>query len=136
MEAPMYSYPRAILYAIILWAVNFLFTFFIYPLKAENLMLFASLRMVAMTLICVVLTIMYFRDVEEHLIREGALLGTIWLIASIILDQGPFVWGLLRLSFMDYVADTGLSHLVYPVITIGAGFLLSTDKSTIEEGES
>jgi hypothetical protein len=132
----MYSYPRAILYAIILWGVIFLVTFLIYPLKADALMLFASLRMVAMTLICVVLTVMYFRDVEEHLVSEGAKLGTIWLITSIVLDQGPFVIGLMHFSFVEYVADTGLSHVIYPIITVGAGYLLSADKSTIEEGES
>ena len=132
----MYSYPRAILYAIVLWTVIFLITFLIYPLKAESIMLFASLRTVAMALVSVFLTVMYFRDVEEHLIRDGVKLGAVWLIISVILDQGPFVWGLLQLTFSEYLADTGLCHLIYPVITIGAGVLLSADKTTIEDSES
>ncbi len=132
----MYSYPRAILYAIILWGLTFLAGFFIYPLRAENPMLFASVRMVIVALISMVLTIMYFRDVEDHLIRDGIKLGTIWLLATIILDQGPFVWGLMQFSFVDYLADTGVSHLIYPIVTIGAGFLLSADKNTVEDSEA
>jgi EamA domain-containing membrane protein RarD len=132
----MFSYPRAILYAIVLWTVTFLLTFFIYPLRTESIMLFATLRTVAMVLTSVILTVMYYRDVEEHLVRDGVRLGAIWLVVSLVLDQGPFVWGLLHLSLLDYLADTGLSHLIYPIITIGAGLLLSADKSTVEDSES
>lgn len=132
----MYSYPRAILYAIILWGMTFLATFLIYPVRMDNLMLFVTLRMLVMVVLCVFLTVMYFRDVEEHLIRDGIKLGAIWLATSILLDQGPFVWGLMQLSFVDYLVDTGLSNLIYPVVTIGAGLLLSADKSTVEDSEA
>lgn len=132
----MYSYPRAILYAIILWAVTFLSTFFIYPLRVESPMLFASLRMLILALSATALTVMYFRDVEEHLIGEGIKLGAIWLLIAIALDQGPFVWGLMRLKFLDYLIDTGLSYLIYPIVTLGAGLLLSADKSSVEDSEA
>jgi len=132
----MYSYPRAILYAIILWAVTFLATFLIYPLRSENPMLFASLRMLILALSAMALTVMYFRDVEEHLIGDGIKLGAIWLLIAIALDQGPFVWGLMRLKFLDYLVDTGLTYLIYPIVTFGAGLLLSADKSTVEDSEA
>ncbi len=132
----MYSYPRAILYAIILWAMTFLVTFLIYPVRTDNAVLFVTLRMLTMVVLCVFLTVMYFRDVEEHLVREGITLGAIWLVLGILLDQGPFVWGLMHLSFLDYLVETGISNLVYPVITVGAGLLLSADKSTVEDSEA
>ncbi len=132
----MYSYPRAVLYAILLWAVTFLAGFFVYPLRTETPLLFASVRMVIVAVLCMVFTVMYFRDVEDHLIRDGIKLGILWLLGSVVLDQGPFVWGLMGLSFLDYLTDTGLMYLLYPVITIGAGFLLSADKNVVEDSES
>src|SRR5512140_235058 len=132
----MYSYPRAILYAIILWGMTFLVTFLIYPVRSDNVTLFVTLRMLTMVSLCVFLTVMYFRDVEEHLVRDGIKLGLMWLATSILLDQGPFVWGLMHLSFLDYLTDTGISALVYPVITVGAGLLQSADKSTVEDSEA
>jgi hypothetical protein len=132
----MYSYPRAILYAIILWGLTFLGMFLMYPVRLDNPMLFVVLTMLTQALLSMFLTVMYFRDVEDHLIREGLKLGIIWMVTSIVLDQGPFVWGLMHLSFLDYVADTGLSHLLYPIATVGAGFLLSADKSSVEDSEA
>lgn len=132
----MYSYPRAILYAIILWGMTFLVTFLIYPVRTDSATFFVTLRMLTMVFLCVFLTVMYFRDVEEHLVRDGIKLGAIWLLVSILLDQGPFVWGLMHLSFLDYLADTGISTLVYPLITVGAGLLLSADKNTVEDSEA
>ncbi len=132
----MYSYPRAVLYAIILWGMIFLATFLIYPLRTDSSLLFGTIRMLIMAFLCVFLTIMYFRDVEEHAIRDGVKLGGIWLVTGILLDQGPFVWGLMHLSFLDYMADTGISYLLYPLVTVGAGFLLSADKSIVEDSEA
>ncbi len=132
----MYSYARAIVYAMILWGTVFLITFFLYPLRAENPVFFVTVRMLVMALLSVALTAMYFRDVEEQLIRDGLKLGVLWLVASILFDQGPFVWGLMRLSFVDYLMDTGLGYLLYPIVTIGAGYLLSTDKSIVEDSEA
>jgi hypothetical protein len=114
----------------------FLVTFFIYPLRANTPMLFATLRMIAMALLSVFLTVLYFRDVEDRLIRDGFRLGFLWLIVSIVLDQGPFVWGLMRLSFPAYLADYGLGYIIYPIITVGAGFLLSADKNIVEDSEA
>ncbi len=132
----MYSYARAIVYAMILWGTVFLITFFLYPLRAENPVLFVTVRMLVMTLLGVALTVMYFRDIDEQLIRDGLKLGVLWLVASVLFDQGPFVWGLMRLSFADYLADTGVSYLLYPIITIGGGVLLSADKSIVEDSEA
>jgi EamA domain-containing membrane protein RarD len=132
----MYSYARAVLYAIVLWGMVFLATFFVYPLRAENLMLFAVLRMLAQALLSVFLTVMYFRDVEEHLIRDGVKLGILLMTTSIVLDQGPFVWGLMHFSFLNYLTDTGLSYLLYPIVTVGAAFLLSADKNVVEDSEA
>ncbi len=42
----------------------------------------------------------------------------------------------MRLKFLDYLIDTGLSYLIYPIVTVGAGLLLSADKSSVEDSEA
>lgn len=129
----MYSYARAGLYAVLLWSVTLLVAFFVYPLRMDNPVLFTSIRTLTVTLLSMVLTVMYFRDVERHFVRDGIKLGFLWLVVSIALDQGPYVWGLMRLSFSEYLADAGFPYLVCPIITIGAAILLSAERETAGE---
>jgi EamA domain-containing membrane protein RarD len=132
----MYSYARAFQYALILWGLTFLFTFLIFSPGGGNTVLFTTLRVLTIVLLSVLLTVMYFRDVDEHLVRDGFRLGLIWLATGVLLDQGPFVWGLMHLSFAEYLMDSGLGYLTCPTVTVGAGLLLSTEKDMIEDSEA
>jgi hypothetical protein len=129
----MYSYPRAALYAILLWAVTLLVAFFVYPLRTENLLLFTSIRTLAVALLSMFFTVMYFRDVQQHFLRDGMKLGAMWMVISLALDQGPYVWGSMHLSFADYLADAGSTYLLCPIITTGAGLLLSAERLPARE---
>jgi hypothetical protein len=131
----MYSYSRALLYAITVWGITFLLTFFIYPSQPANLVLFTTLRMLILALLSVFFTVMYFREGEEHLLRDGFKLGAIWLATALLFDQGPFVLGPMHLSFLEYMKEIGISYLLCPIITLGAGFLLTADKSSVMDSE-
>jgi hypothetical protein len=45
-------------------------------------------------------------------------------LISIVIDLFMFMWGPMKMSIGDYMADIGLTYLIIPAITVGAGFLL------------
>jgi hypothetical protein len=66
------------------------------------------------------LLLVYFRGVHARFVREGALLGGVWLAINWGLDAAV----LLPLSGMDagtYMAQIGLRYLIIPIIAVGIG---------------
>lgn len=43
---------------------------------------------------------------------------------SMNIDLFMFMWGPMQMSFWDYMKDIGFTYLIYPVVTIGFGFVL------------
>ena len=61
---------------------------------------------------------------EARFLREGILLGIVWLAINIVLDLLLFMEGPMKMSFTDYMMDIGLTYLIIPSVTIGFGYLL------------
>ncbi|MDN7012111.1 hypothetical protein FGW20_03430 [Methanoculleus sp. FWC-SCC3] len=58
---------------------------------------------------------------RNHFVREGALLGGVWLLINWALDAAV----LLPLSGMDagtYMGEIGLCYLMIPIIALGIGY--------------
>jgi hypothetical protein len=49
-------------------------------------------------------------------------LGLVWLAINLLLDLPLFSYGPMRMSLGDYLADVGLTYLILPAVTVGAGF--------------
>jgi hypothetical protein len=52
------------------------------------------------------------------------LAGVIWLGINLILDLLLFMEGPMKMPFVDYIVDIGLTYLLIPIITAGFGYLL------------
>ncbi len=57
-------------------------------------------------------------------LSESIKLGIIWFIISIIIDLLMFMWGPMKMSFINYMMDIGFTYLIYPIVTIGFGSVL------------
>jgi fumarate reductase subunit C len=80
---------------------------------------------VVVTLCVVIFSILYFEKVYGKFLREGILLGVLWLVISLVIDLILFMPDSpMHMSFIDYVKDIGLTYLMIPTITIGFGYML------------
>jgi hypothetical protein len=52
------------------------------------------------------------------------MLGFGWLMISNVLDLIFFMQGPMKMPFMDYLADIGVTYLIIPAITIGFGYFI------------
>jgi EamA domain-containing membrane protein RarD len=119
---------RAFIYGFLLWIIPFIASVLIFPLKKTDPAFFQSLMTVIAALFVIILTIHYFRKTQGNL-KEGIFLGLIFLFMSLFFDFFFFIWGPIKMPVASYIKEIGVGYLIYPIITIGFGFLLGRTKS-------
>ena len=112
-------------YGFIIWLVPFIVSILIYPIKAYATPLFESIMPVIITLTVVIFSVVYFRGVNKNFFKEGALIGLVWFLLSIIIDLIFFIPASpMQMSFANYMMDIGITYLIIPVVTIGFGYII------------
>jgi hypothetical protein len=118
----MKAFYKALLYGTGVWAVTFIAALLIFPIHETERPLFESIMPVVLAASTVFFSIIYFSKLEINFLKEGIYLGLLWLIISIGIDMLMFSWGPMKMSFIDYIKDIGLTYILIPVVTIGIGF--------------
>jgi hypothetical protein len=113
---------KAILYGFLIWLSAFVVAFLIFPLRESSRPLFESIMPVAVTTATAVFAVIYFRRVREGFLREGVVLGCLWLAINVVIDLPLMLTGgPMQMTLGQYIADIGLTYLVVPAVTIGIG---------------
>lgn len=116
----MTSWSKALVLGVIVWLAPFVVAFLVFPFRDSNRPLFESIMAVAVTATAVVFGLRYLRQVESSLLREGMLLGVIWLLMSILIDAPlMLLGGPMKMTLAEYMADIGLTYASIPVVTWG-----------------
>ena len=119
------NHKKAILYGIGIWAFTFVVAMFAFPLRESQRPLFESIMPVALTLATTFASVRYFKSVKERFVWIGFCLGLIFFAVNFLIDQLMFSWGPMKMSFLDYIKDIGVTYLLIIIIPTGFGFLLS-----------
>jgi len=117
----MKSFTKALLFGVCVWGVTFVAAMLIFPLHEPERPLFESIMPVVLTFSTVFFSYFYFKHVDINYLKEGVYLGIIWFLINIIIDQLMFSWGPMKMFFIDYLKDIGITYLLIPVVTIGIG---------------
>ena len=125
----MTSLKRALSYGFLLWLIPFIVAFLAFPLKKSGSPLFETIMPVTLTACVVILSILYLKKVKSNFLTESMKLGAIWFLISIVIDLGMFMWGPMKMSFLDYMSDIGLTYLIFPTVTIGFGYLIEKHRT-------
>jgi hypothetical protein len=115
----MTSIRKTALLGLLVWLVPFVVAFCIFPLKTSSRSLFESIMPVTLALVVVACALLYFRRVQTPTLREGLLLGLIWLAISVAIDLPLMLSPPIRMRPEEYAADIGLTYLMIPIITAG-----------------
>jgi len=117
----MSSIKRILGYGFLIWAIPFIAAIFIFPLRESERPLFESIMPVAVALAAVGFTLIYNKKIEADFLRKDIEFG-LWSFAiCIVIDLLMFMWGPMKMAFIDYVKDIGVTYLMIPVITFGIG---------------
>lgn len=105
----MTSLKLALVYGSVLWVIPFGAAVMLFQVRNNQRPLFESFMPVLLAICAVVLADLYFCKVATRFVREGILLGVIWLAISIVIDLLMLMWGPMQMSFADYMMDIGIT---------------------------
>ena len=111
---------KIILFGFFVWLVPFAVSFVIFPLKETMRPLFESIMPLVLTIVVVIFSFYYLKNLEVNLVNEGILIGITWFFINIIIDLILFIpTSPIQMTLPDYLMDIGLTYLIIPAITIG-----------------
>jgi hypothetical protein len=132
----MSSWVKAILWGLVVWLIPFVVAVLIFPLKQNCRPLFESIMPVTLAAVVVFCAAWYFRRVQGAFVRQGILLGVIWLGMSVLIDLPLMLSPPISMTPLDYAADVGSTYLIMPVITVGIAFAARNGGKASSQGES
>jgi hypothetical protein len=112
------NYRRALLYALGVWVIPFVVAIGIFSLRENERPLFESIMPIAVVGAAAIFAVRYARA-EPSFAGTGLLLGMVFLAVSVVIDLLLFSWGPMKMGFVDYLKDIGVTYLVMPIVTYG-----------------
>jgi hypothetical protein len=91
--------------------------------------IFEIISGVAIAVTVIVLSYLYLNSLNANFIKEGVLIGVIWLIISIIIDVILIAAGISQLSLTSYAMYVAPLYIIIPAITIGLGLYMNRMKN-------
>ncbi|WP_129582619.1 hypothetical protein [Methanolobus psychrotolerans] len=128
----MNKYLKMFLYGLLVWMVPFIVSFAFVDRQGNFTIdetFFKSIMIVTGALVGVFLAVRYFRDVETDYVREGVILGIVWLAVNLLLDLSMVFGGFFQMTVRQYFTDIGMRYLSMPIYTIGMGYALVQKKN-------
>jgi EamA domain-containing membrane protein RarD len=121
----MNRWSKILGFGFLTWLVPFIISFLVFPLHASQRAFFETIMAVVVTSVAVVFSILYLRQVQSGFVGEGALIGVAWFAINLAIDLLLFLPpSPMQMSFPDYMIDIGLTYLIYPIVSVGFGYLL------------
>ncbi|HWX21200.1 MAG TPA: hypothetical protein VN578_14970 [Candidatus Binatia bacterium] len=120
----MKSLKKAIGFGYVTWLVPFVVAVSIFPLKKAGDPLFETIMGLVVVFCAVFFTHLYFRSINRGFLKEGVLVGTIWMLISLGLDLFMFSTGPMEMPLGTYIKGIGLGYFTFPIISVSAGWLL------------
>ena len=118
------SWRRALGYGFLLWLVPFVVAVALFSIRQSNRPLFESIMPVVLAIGTMLALKLYLRRGAAPSLGESLLLGAIWMAISLLFDWPMFSAGPMKMTLAGYMSDIGAAYLLFPVLTVGAGFLL------------
>ena len=82
----MKKYLRLGLFGFLVWLIPFVVSCLIFPLKTSLPALFESIMPVVVVVCTVVFAVVYLRRVKARFLREGIVVGIVWLMICLVFD--------------------------------------------------
>lgn len=111
-------------YGLLVWLIPSLITVTLSSFWS-TFSVFEVVSAVAIAVTVIILAYLYFKGITENFIKEGILIGIIWLIISIALDLILIALGISQLNLTSYVMYVAPLYIIIPVLTIGLGLYKS-----------
>ncbi len=131
MSTTTKKYFRTFFYGFLAWLIPFAAAFAFYTPEGRpriDVDLFKSIMIVIGSAVGSCLLIRYFKKIDSGFLKEGIVVGVVWLVVNIALDL-LILLPMSGMSVPDYFAQIGLRYLAMPAMSIAVGLALANKKS-------
>jgi hypothetical protein len=118
----MIAWRRAALLGLASWAIPFVLSLFLFPLKRSNAPLFETLMALVELITAGALFQRYFRG-RAVSAGEAVPVGLLWLAVNLVLDYPMFAYGPMKMQIWAYYSEIGLVYLTFPAFGFWASRL-------------
>lgn len=118
------NHTKSVMLGIGIWVVTLAVAMVIFPIRADERILFESIMPAILTLATLTASYIYFSASKKRYFMEGLCLGIIWTITSLVLDALVFSWGPMKMGIWEYTKDIGVTYLIIFAIPTGIGLIL------------
>jgi len=109
---------KIILFGFLLWLTVFIASFLIFPIKESNPPFFETLISIILTASTILYGHIYFKK-EFLSLKKCISVGLFWAIINIGIDLPLFLLDSpMKMVFVDYMTDIGLTYLIIPLILL------------------
>jgi uncharacterized membrane protein YpjA len=112
---------RRLGYGIIVWAVPYATSLTLLPLIQRDPIFFGTIMIVEGSIVGTMLAVAYFQTVPHPDVREGVLLGAVWMVENWLLDFAGVV-PFTHTTIGRYFMEIGLRYVPMIVITSAIGY--------------
>lgn len=122
----MHSWKKALFYGLLTWLIPFAIAIPFYSKGGAlviDIFLFKSIMIIVGSLVGLPLIVSYFKRVNKAFLREGILIGSIWLVMNWVFDFIFFVL-VTKMDIGTYFVQVGIRYLTIPIYSIAIGALL------------
>ncbi len=117
-------FTKKISFGLIIWAIPYLTAIPLLPLRQIDPAFFKTIMIVEGLFVGAIMTVLYFIPVKKDFLREGVILGVVWILVNWIMDYFallPFTHSGVR----RYFIEIGLEYIGMFAMTISIGYILS-----------
>ncbi|MEE9176138.1 MAG: hypothetical protein V3U19_08205 [Thermodesulfobacteriota bacterium] len=108
------------------WLIPFVTSCFLYSGEGEPLIdifLVKTIMIVLFSIMGALLLILYFKGIAGNYLKEGIIVGLVWLVINWVLDLVVLV-PISKMGIATYFAQIGLRYLMIPTMSIAMGYLV------------
>jgi uncharacterized membrane protein YpjA len=110
-------------YGIVLWAIPYVTSIPLLGLNQSDQLLFKTIMIVEGSIVGAILAAAYFMGVKRDFLRDGIVVGIVWIVVSWILDYGGVVY-LSGMTLDRYFMEIGLRYIAMAAPTVAIGYVL------------
>ena len=116
---------KIVLYGFLTWLIPFVASWPFYTMDGQpkiDLFFIKTILMVVFSIFGVILLLIYFKSIDKNYVREGIIVGLIWLAINWFFDLIILV-PMAQMGIWTYFSQIGLRYLLIPTMSISLGII-------------
>jgi hypothetical protein len=114
-------------YGFLVWLIPSLITV-VLEFFSNVFLIFEIISAAAIAITVITFSYLYLKGINANFIKEGVLVGVIWLIISILLDLLMITVGITQIGLTSYAMYVAPLYIIILAVNIGLGAYMGQNK--------